>query len=353
MRSLLIVAMLIVVGAIASGCSEEDCVDCVDVKTPRDAEVVEIRLTGIRLDPGTFHETSEFGLGIVALDADGRSILSDQVGFKVAIDNVDVKASPTRKEILPSSDNPLAAAILVDDSGSMRTNDPGYNRADAAELFWNVVLGNDENAVTGMFDFGGCGTFRTLQDFTNDATLLSAAKTSLSAYGETPLYSASVKAIEKLDDTYAYDAFDRVLLVLTDGQPNCGEGLTYQNHVVDESISRGVPIYTVGLGPASDLSPSANIGAVQVAQNLAQKTGGVYAAATDAVALQSVFENIGVGISLGQIVAYFEMLDPIPAAGTLVSGVVTVTSGGVSQSTQFGFEVPYVAVPPPAFAAEQ
>jgi len=305
--------------------------------------VEKLELVGLRLSAPEFHENGRFGLGLLATDKNDSAILSTSVTVGVNFDDSQFVASmaPTEAfEIVPKSLKPVVAAILLDNSGSMATSDPSEERGTAAKVFWESLLPENSQNVVGLFDFVDCGKFHTLQNFTRDNTLLNDGVGLISAIGGTPLYAATESTLNALNTNYSDVENERVLLVLTDGQPTCYGA---ENATVDLANSYGIPIYTVGLGPASDLSANSNATAVTLTQNLSLRTRGVYAAATQADALTPIFKSIARASSRGQLIAFFN-ITPVPAAGTVVKGTATFTSGSQTRSVAFSFVAP-VAIP--------
>jgi len=332
---ILLLALSVVVGA---------CSDSKEVTGPTDVPerlpaVNNLEFVGLRLDIAEFQEKGRFGLGLLATDKNDKAILSTNVTVNVKFDDSGFATTTSQAKafkVVPESEKPVAAAILLDNSGSMNDSDPTKERGAAAEVFWEALLPDNDKNVVGLFDFVGCGAFRTLQSFTSDVTLLEKGVGFITASGGTPLYAATESTLKALD--VAYDSVDneRVLLVLTDGQPTCYGN---ENSAVSLASDYGIPIYTVGLGPASDLSSTKDLTAVSLARNLAQRTQGVYAAASDVTALKPIFESIGRVSSRGQLIAFFD-IKPVPVGGTIVAGVATFISGGQQREVTFSFVAP-------------
>ncbi len=79
---------------------------------------------------------------------------------------------------------------------------------------------------------------------------------------------------------------------------------------------------------------------VVAARNLATRTGGVYAAATDPGALTPIFEIMAEIATRGQVIVIFKLAGDVPPSGTLVEGYIVVSSGGGTETVAFAFTAP-------------
>ena len=128
-----------------------------------------------------------------------------------------------------------------------------------------------------------------------------------------------------MDSTYAAGSANRSLLVLGDGQPNDNANDNLET-TCEKAQQTGVPINTIGFGPAADQSPNANKAAVDTLRNLANCSGGAYTGVVSATALDSAFANFGTAARSGSVVNTVNF-DPIPAPQTLITGSVLVGNG--------------------------
>jgi Mg-chelatase subunit ChlD len=329
-RALLAAALLL--GATA-------CSDSTDSATP---PIQSLSVSGVRLSSATFATNGQFTLGLVATADDGSAILARNVGVSTT---VTAPTGASANAVGTQADNPqnaaTRAAIVMDNSGSMSSTDPSRLRAAAAKLFWDAVLPvRSENQVA-FIDFGagataGFASSRLLVPFTNSAARLDSALSRVVASGSTPLYESLREASRWIDSTTSARD-NRVILLLSDGQPS---SRARRDSAIIQAQQAAITVHTVGLGPASDLAVTGRdtvaIGAIR---EIADRTGGVYAAATDASALGPIFSNIARASSRGQLLTTFA-ISPVPASGTRVSGTVTVTSGGTSQTATWTFIAP-------------
>jgi Mg-chelatase subunit ChlD len=329
---------------------------------PQTPAVSSLAVSGVRVDAATFQNERKFELGLLAADASGQAILSEDVEITAAVTAVEGANVTARASLasfatgsaMPTVDvvqtvaqgpgsKPISSAIDIDDSGSMSWSDPNDLRADAAKAFWEAVLGERPENRVALFDFGagsttGFSESRLLQEWTDDETALEAQLSNIYASGGTPLYESAYEVLGYIDTTRAASQYSRVMLLLTDGEPN-GYGL--KDQTIARAKNAGITIHTVGLGPASDVADEYTRSDVAVAtvRELAEQTGGVYASATDAAALSQIFSTLAKVTSQGQLITALQLSQVYPS-GTRISGTVTVNSGGRSATASWSFVVP-------------
>ena len=312
------------------------------------APIASLEVSGVRVTEVEFKASGRFELGLVATGTDGSAILHTNVGIAVTLDQ------PTGSGGLGSSRYTIArdqttasvantevrAAILIDDSGSMSDSDPNLLRAAAARLFWETLLPASTGNQVALLDFGpgsttGFRDTRLLQSWTGSAGSLVTALGVIGARGETPLYESVIETSKWISTTTTSDQ-KRMILLLTDGEPT---GSATRLSAINAAKAAGVTIHGVGLGPASDKSTAATPAAVAAVREVAEQTGGVYAAATDAIALAPIFKILATVSSKGQLIGRFR-ISPVPPTGTNVRGTVSVTSGGLVETASFSFRAP-------------
>ncbi len=321
---------------------------CSDSSGPSQPPIQTLAVSGVQLNAATFRANGQFGLGLLATSTSGDAILSPGVGVSAAVTAISVgnPSASTIARVGTNATNPqngaTQATILMDNSGSMSSTDPGRLRAAAAKLFWEAVLPVRTTNRVAFLDFGAGATpglvaTRILVPFTTSAARLDSALVRVAAGGGTPLYESLLATARWVDTSTSGSSDNRVMLLLSDGQPNSRAN---RDSAIATAARANIIVHTVGLGPASDLATTGRdtvaIGAIR---EIADRTGGVYAAATDASALGPIFANIARASSRGQLVTTFA-ISPVPASGTRVSGTVTVTSGGTSQTATWTFVAP-------------
>lgn len=347
--------------------------------------VTAVTITGVTTDP-SFATNGLIRVGFTTTDSSGNPVLSDTALTLAALsagsggwskgvfksdaadnDAVSCSISTPSEETCTldgdvSSTAPsggagnVGAADLIDDSGSMATSDPDGDRGDAAKLFIDTICGDSTN-VFGTFDFGVMGNlgFSETRDLltANGSTVtdtlpyigcsadnVTAAKAAIDAQiqdnGGTPLYESVLELctdmVAKSAAGESLDGRALAIMVLSDGQPNSDSSKAAAEACVADN---DITTCTVGLGPGSELSVSANPSAVSALKELSTAGSCVYAAATDVSALGPIFTAIGAAVSTGQNFADFAVT-PIPASGTTVNGTLTVGTG----TATFSFVAP-------------
>lgn len=332
-------SLLLLATAVLAACS-----DSTSSETP---PIQSLSVSGVQLNSATFASNGRFGLGLLATSNAGNAILSPGVRISAQVTSLSVgnPSGSTISTVSTQASNPQSAAtqatILMDNSGSMSGTDPSRLRATAAKLFWDAVLPVRPSNRVAFLDFGAGSTggftnTRILVPFTSSAARLDSALSRVTASGGTPLYESLRETARWVDSTTAITD-NRVMLLLSDGQPN---SRTNRDSALAIATRANITVHTVGLGPASDLSATGrDTAAIGAIREIATRTGGVYAAATDASALGPIFTSIAQASSRGQLVTTFA-ISPVPASGTRVGGTVTVTSGGTSQTASWTFVVP-------------
>lgn len=313
------------------------------------APIESLAISGVRINEADFRANGRFELGLVASDAEGAPILQTRVGIAATLEPTvggggagGAGYAVTHDQtvaIMANSD--VRAAILIDNSLSMTESDPRVVRADAAKLFWETMLPASTGNQVAILDYGvsfttGMRETRILQPWTNSASALSAVLPSIRVGPRgTPLYESVIETSTWISTTTSSDQ-NRVILLLTDGEPT---GSATRLSAINAAKAAGVTIHGVGLGPASDKSAAAKPAAVAAVREVAEQTGGVYAAATDAIALAPIFKILATVSSRGQLIGRFR-ISPVPPTGTSVRGTVSVTAGGRAQSASFSFRAP-------------
>jgi Ca-activated chloride channel homolog len=328
---------------------------CGDSSGPSDPPIASLTVSGVSMNSDAFKANGDFSLGLLATDATGQSILSNRANVTATLTNVQQGIAAyyapgqsaatytlTTGSTLAQSPitNPTYAAILLDDSGSMSWNDPQRLRADAAKLFWEAVIPARSTNHVALLDFGagsttGFTSTRLLQDWTRDQSELEDKLSMIVNAGGTPLYTSLRETSEWIEATTA-TATNRVMLLLSDGVP--GDG-SQRLSAIAAAQAANVTVHTVGLGEAADISSAANANAVATVREIAEQTGGVYSAATNAAALGPIFNTLATVSSQGQLVTAFN-ISPVPPTGALVSGTVSVTIGGQTQTANWSFIAP-------------
>jgi hypothetical protein len=179
--------------------------------------------------------------------------------------------------------DPYSAYLMLDQSGSITTTDPGNLRLQAAKIFLGK-LGTGDQVACGAFASAGSLPYDIThyQDFTTDGRSLFPTIDALAAKegGGTPLYKATVAALRDVADKGP--TANKAALIFTDGE-DTGGGWTI-DQVIAEAKRLGVPLHMVGLGRATK---------IDVLARMAYGTGGSYMQAIDAGQLIALYGNLG------------------------------------------------------------
>ncbi|MDE0001882.1 MAG: VWA domain-containing protein [Rhodospirillaceae bacterium] len=185
---------------------------------------------------------------------------------------------------------PYSAMFLLDQSGSILSNDPTDARIDAAKVFMRNLAPTEEvglmafasngqltySPVTSYLDASDNGNFTTdPHGFDGSLNFLATAEG-----GGTPLYDATRAAVLGTVN-HARNA-NRVVIVFSDGED------TSSTASLDDAISyatqRSVPLHTIALSTDADIG---------VLSKMAGQTGGSLAFASDARRLISYYGALG------------------------------------------------------------
>ena len=250
-------------------------------------------------------------LNIVPIDVNGdlgdvRSVTAVATYTNTDYDEVDEDLDVDKEDTVnvDSSSLPWAIAVDIDSSGSMSSNDPDDLRIDATKLFVDNILEYDSTSEFNIYDFGagtttGFSYSRQLtDDWTSDETVIDAAVDMVVASGLTPLFDSVYEIIQAFNSEKSASSYQRAMLVLSDGSPN---DYVYQQDVYDYAVANTIPINTVSLGTGSY---------TDTMRELAEETGGIYASAEDAEALQDAFEGLSLGTSEGYLVYTLTFRNP-------------------------------------------
>lgn len=299
--------------------------------------VEDVLIVGTKVGPD-FQETGEFELSFVPRDREGNVILGNDVSLEVTIETPAGTQATVQSlgTLIPDKDLPIAVPLVLDSSGSMSWNDPDRLRVAAGQTFIRLMARFGLAHQAAVFDFGAGSTSgfnhtRMLQDFTSDTTALMEAIDKVVASGRTPLYESVLEVLEYFEQTKSSLEYNRAMVLLADGRPTW---TTHREDVCELATELNIPVHTIGLGEASELSPDANQSAIEEMRNISNCTGGIYAAAESVEGLEMIYTSLASAVIQGSKVADVK-LDPIPEKGSNVNGTATVQAGGNTASTGF------------------
>jgi len=175
-------------------------------------------------------------------------------------------------------DSPLSLAVLVDMSGSMRSEAKiALARLAYAAIVSQLRQGQDEAAVY-IFD----SELRLRQDFTSDLGRLRTALDDFDAFGMTSLYDATAATARELSQR---TGTHKAILLLTDGLDTSSRLTPSEVSAFSSSID--VPVFTVATVPSVDerqmLEASERSSAEADLRDLSDWTGGKFVFASTVV----------------------------------------------------------------------
>jgi hypothetical protein len=311
---------------------------CADPQRPEAPDSL-ILGVAVLVDSAKFQSQGAFVLDLVPSDRSGQTYISDEWEITAHLTSTS-SVTTTSQSLVPPDSQPVAAAILIDDSGSMRDSDPNRDRALAAQLFWREVLGSRLGNVVALLDFGrgdavpstGFEQASLLREFTSNVSELDAVLDRIQAVAgaRTPLYQTGAEALAWIDST-APRAARRSLVVITDGQPS---DPAFSDSLFSKAAAHHVPVFAVGLGPAANRDLTST--ATALVLELATRTGGIYAGADSAVQLQPILRILAKSANPARLLLTVT-LDPIPHPGATVAGTVDVSGVRGAATAKWSF----------------
>jgi hypothetical protein len=324
------------------------------------AEVTSVIVVGTSVT-NKIYENGQYGITLVPKDATGQAVLGAGLKVGITINTPPTFTSQVTMSECTQTQAPggagLAVGVIIDDSGSMSGSDPTLKRKDATVAFIDTIGAGDEVLLTDYGPFGNnlrnlvcvqaaapaTGGFApasanaacaaTMSNaFTSDKAVLKAATAQIRASGGTPLYESCVQMVPLVA---AKAGKRQAILLLSDGAPNASP---MEAKCTADAIAAGIPIFTVGLGPAAEKpnGGGSQPNAVKVLRELSSATGGVYASADLPEQLMALFSNVGTALSQGKcgsLAILNEYLQLLP--GTSVVGTVTVGDNNATGTFQF------------------
>lgn len=321
------------------GCDKED--------DPQDEQLIsEVLVIGTEVS-ADFLQTHAFTVRATPLDVENAAILRPDLGVNVRITcQTGVEAIVEVGEVIEASGRPLAVVLHIDQSASMVGSDPTRLRIGGAKAFIDKLEELNVDYIAAVFAYGryqGMGNFTAcdlLSGFTNNADSLRAACDRAGQYTGTPTYTSLGEVLEYMDAQASSAQYERAIVLLSDGQPG---DEWYRDTACERSVDLEIPIYSIGLGPASDANSTNNATAEMRA--IAECSGGAYVGIRDlnSQAIEDIYNAIASAVSLG----YVDIRVELRGSGTsgincndIVCGSVEVASGGRSAEGEFSFSAP-------------
>ena len=311
-----------------------------------------------------FLNTGEFGLSATPLDEGGAGIISGDVSGTVTIEDPAsgaalvaksdgaLNGTVTLERLNEASGNPLAVVVNIDGSGSMASTDPERLRVEGAKAFVDQLDTSGDNYEVAMATYSGSSPdlgleeTRMLLDFSNDAAALRDSAELVRASGGTPTYESLAELLVYSEDQRPAASFQKAIVLLSDGSPN---SIALRDSVCSDAQRKESPIYSIGLGPASDLAPatSQSQSAIDEMRSVSLCTGAAYAGIDPddaAASTDRIYRAIATGTSQGSIL-FRVSINPAAlqqhfSPGDILRGTVELTAGGQTASGDFSFSVP-------------
>jgi|GEM_PF-4079960 len=322
------------------------CVEPTDDPGNPNARVDNVVVVGTSVT-SALYVSGELGLTTVPKDAAGNAVLGSGLKVDLRITSpvqLSAEVSSTECTAPDPSKKGIAVGVILDDSGSMSGSDPQKLRKTATVSFLNTLGPEDKVLLT---DYGKSGSdLRDLlcvsanpaadcsppqPNFSTDKAALIRATEQIDDGGGTPLYKTCAQMMPLVDSVRDGR---RGVLLLSDGEPNDREA---RDACHQAAKSAGIPVFTVGLGPAAEGSETMEESAVKVLRELSTETGGSYASANDPAQLDDLFRNMGTALSRGSCRTSAKIADAaskIPP-GTKVTGEVTIGDNGAKATFEF------------------
>jgi len=219
---------------------------------------------------------------------------------------------------ISDDDAPLALAILLDTSGSMKAtnaSDPLGDAISSATNLINRLKPVDQVAVITFSD-----SVNVLQELSDNKSQIPAKFSDLKAEGATAMNDAIVNALNLLGNR----SERRAIILITDGRPEGDQDYSFEN-ALNLAASRSIPIYPVGFG---------DLDKIQLAK-LAELSGGVEQIQPDSQTLDEAFNKI---LALFREQYWLQYTSLAPADGEMHQIEVFVTYQGETQSDQISFQ---------------
>ncbi len=316
-------------------------------KDDPNARVTEVVVVGTSVTSALYAK-GELGLTTVAKDAADEPVVDNRLQFNVRITSpagLATSVSSTECTAPDPTKKFINVGVILDDSGSMGSNDPKELRKSATVSFLNTLGADDKVLLT---DYGHTGDhLRDLlcisggtdeaacsppkASFSTDKAALIRAASEIKDGGGTPLFESCVEMMPLVDSV---KDGRRGVLLLSDGLPN-SDSKRDACHAAAKAAQ--IPVFTVGLGPAAEGNKYADPDAVKVLRELATETGGSYASANDAAQLDTLFRNMGTALARGSCRTTAQIVDAAKSIqpGSKVMGEVTVGTKGAKSTFEF------------------
>ncbi len=311
------VALLLLV----AGCDGAAAQQAGSASTPVSPPVAQSGAADQGADGGyVFHaEVQEVTLRATVVDEHRRPVTNlDRNDFQVFEDG-----KPQPITLFRQEDVPVALAVVIDNSGSMRDKRPSVN---AAAL--NLVRESNPQDQVCVINFNN--EYYLDQDYTGDVALLQEALDHIESRGGTALYDALVATSDHLMKSAKLQK--KIILVVTDGEDTASQE-SLEEAVRSIAVDGGPAVYAIGiLGHEKDKK------ARRALRILAEQTGGVAFFPEDLSQVQDISQQIAHEIR-GQYTIVYKPSRPMSEGGYRQVSVKVSASGykGLTVRTRSGY----------------
>jgi VWFA-related protein len=220
-------------------------------------------------------QVNTHGVYLAVVNQAGNPISSSALkgaNFQINYSGKTVSSGSLSLSTASGSGQTISSSLVLDYSGSMSGNITDLQNA--ASTFVNNMQAADRGEIIKFDDH-----IVEEQAFTSNKSLLLAGINSTDAFlGNTALYDAVYMGITHT----AHETGQRAVVAFTDGYENASTVITSESALVAAAQSKGVPIFTIGLGTADTVT----------LQDIASKTGGFFYSAPTAAQLATVYQQI-------------------------------------------------------------
>ena len=179
--------------------------------------------------------------------------------------------------------------FVIDDSGSMDSNDPYYKRLDVAKDVINMA---PQNAKVGVVRFESYTQILTSSLTTKEAAASYLTRQYFTSPGGTAMYDGIYDAVPLFSTPATDDTVLRMMVVLSDG--NTFEDSHSQKEAISAAQGKNIKVYTIGLGSSSYLQTYFT----NFMKPISDKTGGQFFLVDKADQLKDAFGKIGESINI-------------------------------------------------------
>lgn len=247
-----------------------------------DFQLKEAQVT-MKYDESKLEETDEEDIGVLWYDKENNKMVimesevnteANTISFKtdhfseyILID-LETWHNAWNERLIKAKDENSSAfdiAFVIDDSGSMSSNDPQNARLIACEEFIKILRDKDGYSII-SFEYGA----EEKQPLTTNKSdeLIKAAIEKFGGGGGTNIAAGLEKGISVLDSS---ESLSKIIVLLTDGED---AGLTSQKEkIITEALNKNITIYSIFLNASKEEYNKDNTLDIQ---EIAQGTGGKF-----------------------------------------------------------------------------